>query len=458
MTRDFALKLIQSVRICSPLVPAVDSKLRDVISMDVSYAISLRNLRIDIFMDRIIVRAFQSSHYYSDPSSMTTLRRWPTRESILSWWSDSNSLGATIPLHTLTKPLLKHLYHRQASGILNASPLSTDKIELLRTYLTFKDISPSTQVLVLDYLRLRAWLSEVEAQMIVHGSVLTHVDVLLQSSDPDIILHTCRMLRKIAYYDSLHRDILKLNPCMRVVSLLTHRNTRVKEEAVNVLACISAGAEDSARSAIDANALAHSSKLLASKNFGVRMHTCWMLGNIARHPDLNATVIELDVCARLGSLLSPIQWHISSGTRREMNWFRTSARECSFVQRNVVYALTAISWGSERGARAVLDANALANLPQLLGSPNPEVVRLTCSMLANIARHPSLNPRVRDVHPLTQIVSLLKTTSLHVGPEAKHALRCIISGAEDRLGSDVDGPGRDKIPWILGASIDAGGR
>ncbi|KAJ6597573.1 armadillo-type protein [Mycena vulgaris] len=391
---------------------------------------------------------------------MPPLRRWPTRESILSWWSDSNSLGATIPLHTLTKPLLKHLYHRQALGIIyhrqaseviTASPLSTDKIELLGTYLTFKDISPSTQVLVLDYLRLRAWHSELEAQMMIHGSVLTHVDALLQSSDPDIILHTCRMLRKIAYYCSLHRDILKLDPCMRVVSLLTHRNTRVKEEAVNVLACISAGEEDSARSVIEANPLAHSSELLASKNFG-------MLGNIARHPDLNATVIELDVCARLGSLLSPIQWHISSGTRREMNWFRTSARECSFVQRNVVYALTAISWGSERGARAVLDANALANLPQLLGSPNPEVVRLTCSMLANIARHPSLSSRVRDVHPLTQIVSLLETTSLYVGPEAKYALRCIISGPEDRLGSDVDGPGRDKIPWILGASIDAGER
>jgi hypothetical protein len=70
---------------------------------------------------------------------MVPLRRWPTRESIRSWWSDSNSLGATIPLHTLSKPLLKYLYHRQALGIIvdSRTPLSTDKIEVLTTYLEF---------------------------------------------------------------------------------------------------------------------------------------------------------------------------------------------------------------------------------------------------------------------------------------------------------------------------------
>jgi hypothetical protein len=67
-----------------------------------------------------------------------------------------------------------------------------------------------------------------------------------------------------------------------------------------------------------------------------------------------------------------------------------------------------MSAGSEFGAYAVQNANTLVHLPQLLESPSPDVVRLTCRMLADIASHKSLNSIVQDLHLLTQLVPLLK--------------------------------------------------
>ncbi|KAJ7120196.1 armadillo-type protein [Mycena epipterygia] len=378
---------------------------------------------------------------------MALLRRWPTRESIHSWWSDSNSLGATIPLHTLSKPLLKYLYHRQALGIMTPSPLTAAKVDLLTTYLDFKDISSSTRVLVLDHLRVRAWESQFEAEIIIDGDVLAFVNRLLQSSDLDVVLFTCGMLRSIAYYDSLQTAVLKPDPCMQLVSLLSHKNSRIQEEAVNVLACISSGPAEGPRAVVNADALSHSTTLLASTNFGIRLHICWMLGNIARHPAFTVDVLELDVCARLVSLLAPANWHISRGTRREVRWASCSACDFSLMQRNVVYALACISAGSEHGARAVVNAHALDHFSQLLQSPNPDVVRLTCWLLATIARHASLNSAVLELNPLTPLVLLM-----HVRQEAGYAVRCIVAG-----GKEQEPDAGHRSLRIFGAAIDRAG-
>ncbi|KAJ7937540.1 hypothetical protein B0H13DRAFT_1852512 [Mycena leptocephala] len=53
-------------------------------------------------------------------------------------WSDRNPPGATIPLHTLAKPLAKFLHHRQVLGIIakaRSSPLSKDIVDILTCYL-----------------------------------------------------------------------------------------------------------------------------------------------------------------------------------------------------------------------------------------------------------------------------------------------------------------------------------
>ncbi|KAJ7026780.1 armadillo-type protein [Mycena alexandri] len=388
---------------------------------------------------------------------MAPLRRWATRESVLSWWSDSNSLGATIPLHTMAKPLMKHLYHRQAAGIiLNSTPLSVDKLEVLTTYLNFKEISSSTKVLVLDHLRLRAWQSEEEANMIVGANTLDYVDELLQSSNPDVLLFTCRLLRNLVYYESLKPAVTESDSCSRLVSLLCHPSTRVQEEAVNALACISAGSYNSASCVVRANALDPVLQLLASQNFGVRLHTCWMLGNIARHSAFNRTVLELDSVARLMSLLQPTNWRISDGTRRELRWLNLAARDISMAHRNVVYALACISAGSEYGVRSLVKANILVQLPPLMESPNPDVVRLACKMLGEIAQHKAFTSAVLELRPLTRLVSLLKDSSPGIRQEAAFAVRCII-GLPNEKTVGVHTTAITHEPRILATSIPSTG-
>jgi hypothetical protein len=45
---------------------------------------------------------------------MPSLTRQDTRTSILSWWSDSNSLLRYVNIRAAAKPLMKLMYHRQA--------------------------------------------------------------------------------------------------------------------------------------------------------------------------------------------------------------------------------------------------------------------------------------------------------------------------------------------------------
>ncbi|KAJ6500247.1 hypothetical protein DFH09DRAFT_1375898 [Mycena vulgaris] len=92
---------------------------------------------------------------------MPPLQRLSTHQSALSWWPDNNPPGATIPLHTLAKPLLKLLHHRQAVAIVakdaGASwPLSRDRVEVLVSYLRAKYIAVATKVHILQYLSARA--------------------------------------------------------------------------------------------------------------------------------------------------------------------------------------------------------------------------------------------------------------------------------------------------------------
>jgi hypothetical protein len=82
---------------------------------------------------------------------MQPLRRWSTPQSVHSWWSDSNPPGATIPLHTLAKPLSRLLYHRQALGIIakrGDDPLSKDIVETLTSYLVFVPGTTSRRQLI----------------------------------------------------------------------------------------------------------------------------------------------------------------------------------------------------------------------------------------------------------------------------------------------------------------------
>ncbi|KAF7294053.1 hypothetical protein MKEN_01451700 [Mycena kentingensis (nom. inval.)] len=86
---------------------------------------------------------------------MLPLTRTPTRSSIFSFWSDSNSLvtaGATMNLHSVAKPLMRLLYHRQAKRYIQATQgwddLSEDNLDVYMAYLACPNVGMNTKFMV----------------------------------------------------------------------------------------------------------------------------------------------------------------------------------------------------------------------------------------------------------------------------------------------------------------------
>ncbi|KAJ7243276.1 hypothetical protein C8J57DRAFT_1726052 [Mycena rebaudengoi] len=109
---------------------------------------------------------------------MPPIHRAPRPQSLQSYWSDSNLLGATIPLHTLAKPLPGFLYRWQALGIIENSArslLSKETLDAFAWYLGSKLTSLSTKILVLKDLHDRArWEGKIIVEETVHD-ILIHL-------------------------------------------------------------------------------------------------------------------------------------------------------------------------------------------------------------------------------------------------------------------------------------------
>ncbi|KAJ7759267.1 armadillo-type protein [Mycena metata] len=180
---------------------------------------------------------------------MPPLQRQRTRESLLSWWSDSNSVGATIPLHTFAKPLSKLLHNRQASGLVRKyrnSPLSKESLGVFSAYLvldlyflfsqrelivsSFKGISSATRSAVLEDL-IRRTQQETEARAFAEANILPFLMELLETREENILRGTCRLLRIIASWPSLIHDFqyLDLRP---LFILLRHSDTVIRQDAL----------------------------------------------------------------------------------------------------------------------------------------------------------------------------------------------------------------------------------
>ncbi|KAJ6606920.1 armadillo-type protein [Mycena sp. CBHHK59/15] len=301
---------------------------------------------------------------------MQPLKRWTTRESTQSWWSDSNPPGATIQLHTFAKPLMKRMYQQQISRLIaknRGSPLSKDKVEVLMSYLGFKYIWASTKALILRDLAIR--VSKGEAREIVQGNGLPILVFLLDSSNPEIQVLACDILADIAYHRLLNtaveRDLgprlasllehnnlavrkqaiytlaninlwsegaaVEADTCLRLAALLWHDDMDIRQTAIYAMACISRW-PGGASAIVNAKALHRVRELLQSPDSMVQKRTCEILGKLGRHESLNAAILELEPCVHLVSLL------------------RNGDKE---VRKKARYALDSIAAGSEEGARVV---------------------------------------------------------------------------------------------------------
>ncbi|KAJ7714140.1 hypothetical protein B0H16DRAFT_1899211 [Mycena metata] len=286
---------------------------------------------------------------------MSQLRRWPTPQSIYSHWSDSTPIGPSFPIHALAKPLSKFLYNRQAMAFIAKNddfPLSVDLVEVLTTYLTFKDILPSTRVLVLDYLLRRALRSNEEAQLILGSDALGVVSELLLASHPDIILATCDLLGYL-FHQELEPMVYRFEVWHpQLTELLTHRDATVRRAAAYVL-------DDS--DMVEA-LLCHllSTNITPTTQVDILNILDWradkgeqqarllvILLNIAKYPSLISTIGAFGLDTQLPILLTHpdeyIQWTLRK-LRKRLDW-----------------------WGSADGRWTIMEADEL--LDQLFPMP-----------------------------------------------------------------------------------------
>ncbi|KAJ6613746.1 armadillo-type protein [Mycena sp. CBHHK59/15] len=248
---------------------------------------------------------------------------------------------------------------------------------------------------------------------------------LLDSPEPDVAKWACWMVGNVVQYEPWNTALV-LHLCVPLVSLLAHHGSLVQRQAMYSLGCISEGAEEYARAVVDANVLDHAMGLLQSQDPHMLRWTCWMLGNVARRKSLTASVMALGPCPRLTSLLN----HEDVG-----------------VNGKAIYALVGISDGSDEGGQAVVDANALDHVFQLLDSPDRDVVKSTCWMLGNIASRQALSAAVVQLYPCARLVSLLEHRDSNVQSFAMYALACISEMSDQGVNAVAEAKALDSDLW-----------
>ncbi|KAJ7050634.1 hypothetical protein C8F01DRAFT_1177676 [Mycena amicta] len=154
-----------------------------------------------------------------------------TPTSVHSWWSDSNSVGATIPLHSLAKPLMKLMYHRQALAVLKRralAPLTEGILQELKCYLTFKGIQSSTRALVLEHLlrRFRGSTDGSEKDLVILDSdLLAFAADVVRSGSPDplnvrLLCAACELLEHASAHPKNKDVFAEMNLKKPLISLL----------------------------------------------------------------------------------------------------------------------------------------------------------------------------------------------------------------------------------------------
>ncbi|KAJ7033932.1 hypothetical protein C8F04DRAFT_1260430 [Mycena alexandri] len=157
---------------------------------------------------------------------MLPLARQQTHTSIHSWWSDSNPglLGPTLDLHAMAKPLLRRMHDRQALKRIetnHGSPLSSEMLYILSSYLLHDYVFPSTKAAILVKLKRRAALEEDDARSIVDDSIaLGQITEMLESPTKELRAAACGVFGSLAQHESITLKTLHINACVRLISLL----------------------------------------------------------------------------------------------------------------------------------------------------------------------------------------------------------------------------------------------
>ncbi|KAJ7880383.1 armadillo-type protein [Mycena olivaceomarginata] len=181
---------------------------------------------------------------------------------------------------------------------------------------------------------------------------------------------------------------------------------------------------DGAKGVVDAKALDHILRLLASPNPDTQESASILVGNLACHKSTAPAVLKLNPSVQLVSLLG--------GEDSLVRW--------------VTYALSRIARWAD-GAKGVVDAKALDHVLRLLKSPNPKTRESASILVGNLACHKSTAPAVLKLNPSLQLVSLLggEDSLVHWVTYALSQIARSVDGAKDV----VDAKALDHILRLL---------
>ncbi|KAF7353988.1 hypothetical protein MVEN_01085400 [Mycena venus] len=308
--------------------------------------------------------------------------------SVHSRWSDSNSVGPTIPIHTFAKPLAKFLHHRQVTTLLAkyySSALSAELLDLLTIYLESKEISSATKTLILRDLNIRA-AQEAEARAIVKENGLPSLIRLLDCSDPDILEATCTILETLALYTTLNPEIMNSYPFVRIISLTLNKNRSVRKQSLYLLRCLANLSEESAQAIVNAGALQAVAELLPSTDSDFVGWASDLLDSLARCSSVNSVVAE------------SIPYHC----------LVAAVEQAEPSMKSAMSILLSISDGGLSSAHAFAVEANLQWTRKMLDSPSLSVVKFACRILGNIAQHDSLVESVVQLAPCQRLLSLMR--------------------------------------------------
>ncbi|KAJ7205243.1 armadillo-type protein [Mycena pura] len=369
---------------------------------------------------------------------MPPLSRSQTIPSLHSWWSDSNTPGATVNLHALSKPLMRVLYHWQAREFIRINQgvrLSKDTMDIFLSYLHYKHVSVATRTLVMEELNTRAKTTSAEdasviVELLKRDAVLTS---LLQSPTSSVKTLACDLLRNLMMQDLLVKASTSLH--WTGSKDLTHSHSdgdpKVRRSAMFALSGISQWPEG-AEAVVDAKAHEHAMALFKSPDAGIRASTCYMLGNLASHERTWAAALSINPCFQLVPLLSDQDIQ---------------------VRGYAAFALANLSrW--LQGAQSVVDAKALKHTLVLLHSTDAKAQSNACLMLGHLADHKETWPAILGIDPCWHLVYLLRLTQSHSNQDvqvcrsATLALANIsqwIEGAQSVLDAEAPGYASDLL-------------
>ncbi|KAF7358956.1 hypothetical protein MSAN_01236000 [Mycena sanguinolenta] len=312
--------------------------------------------------------------------------------SIHSWWSDSNSLGATIPLHTFAKPLARLLHHRQVTALLaknRDSALSAELLDLFTIYLESKEISVATKIDILRDLEIRA-AREEDANIIFKNNGVPTLDFLLSSSDASILEIVCDIFGTLALWTYFDSGSLSAYPFERIVSLSMQENPSVRRCSLNAVNRLIAFSEEAAQAIANAGIISIVTRLLFHSEARDILEQAYdVLNNLARCDSLKETLarsIPYDVLIAAVDSFSP------------RSPFQNSAMDF----------FLSISTGSLSSVQAFATKSNLKWLREKLDSPATSFISFACHILGNIAQHGSLAEHIVQLAPCHRLVSLTR--------------------------------------------------